>query len=306
VPFFLAIDGGGSKTSCVVGNESSVLGKSIAPGSNLIRVGNEKARAALQEGIQQACLQAAITPSQIIRTCIGLAGGARPEIANLVHELVAEIVPGEIEVVGDMEIARYAAFADAPGVVVIAGTGSIAYGKNSRGRFARAGGWGFQISDEGSGHWIGRSAITSVLRAYDEGENPLLLQALMKAWGAESREKLVIMANSSPYPDFATLLPAILPAADGGDPMARAVLAEAGAELAGLAKIVIRRIFPERETAPVAMAGGVFGNSALVRQVFYNSLRSEFPEVAPNPKVVEPVFGALDLARKSTLRSTGT
>src|SRR6202042_2914641 len=118
---------------------------------------------------------------------------------------------------------------------------------------------GFQISDEGSGHWIGRSAITSVLRAYDEGENPLLLQALMKAWGAQSRDKLVIMANSSPHPAFATLLRALLPAADGGDAMARAVLAEAGAELAGLAKIVIRRIFPERETAPVAMAGGVFG-----------------------------------------------
>ena len=216
------------------------------------------------------------------------------------------MVSGEIEIVGDMEIARYAAFADAPGVVVIAGTGSIAFGKNSRGRFARAGGWGFQVSDEGSAHWIGRSAISAVLRAYDEGENPLLLQALMKAWTADSRDKLVMIANSSPYPDFAALLPVILPAAESGDPMARAVLAQAGAELAGLAKIVIRRIFPEREIAPVAMAGGVFSNSALVRQVFYNSLRSEFPEVAPNPKIVEPVFGALDLARKSPLRSTGT
>jgi glucosamine kinase len=283
-----------------------VLGKGSAAGSNIIRVGDEQARQALREALQRACDQAKITPSQITRTCVGLAGAARPEIANRARKILADLVSGEIEIVGDMEIAHYSAFADAPGVVVIAGTGSIAYGRNSRGRFARAGGWGFQISDEGSGHWIGRSAISAVLRAYDEGENPLLLQNLMKAWAVESRDKLVMMANASPHPDFSALLPAVMPAADSGDPTARAVLAQAGAELAGLAKIVIRRIFPERETAPVAMAGGVFSNSPLVRQVFYNSLRSEFPEVAPNSKIVEPVLGALDLARKSLLRGTGT
>jgi glucosamine kinase len=306
VPFSLAIDGGGSKTSCLVGDESSVLGRSSASGSNVIRVGDDKARQALQGAVRQACAEAKISPSQISRTCVGLSGAARPEVANRVHPMIAAIVSGDIVVMGDTDIALYAAFADAPGVVVIAGTGSIAYGRNSRGRIARAGGWGFQISDEGSGHWIGRSAISAVFRAYDEGENPILLQGLLKAWAVDSRDKLVIMANSSPSPDFSALLPAVLSAADSADPTARAVLAQAGAELAGLAKIVIRRIFPEREGAPVAMAGGVFSNSALVRQVFYNSLRSEFPEIAPNPQIVEPVLGALDLARRSPLRNAGT
>jgi N-acetylglucosamine kinase-like BadF-type ATPase len=199
-----------------------------------------------------------------------------------------------------MVIALEAAFGGGPGVVVIAGTGSIAYGRNSAGQTARAGGWGFAISDEGSGHWIGRSAIAAVLRAYDEGpaEGPPLFAAMMKSWQVDTREQLVLRANSSPPPDFAALLPTVLSAADASDPTARTILTQAGAELAALAKIVIQRLFPDADTVPVAMSGGVFHNSALVRQVFYNSLRSEYSRATINPTVVDPVRGALELARK--------
>jgi N-acetylglucosamine kinase-like BadF-type ATPase len=121
----------------------------------------------------------------------------------------------------------------------------------------------------------------------------------MKSMSVTTREQLVLAANASPTPDFAALLPAVLSAADSGDPIARGILAQAGTELAALAKIVVRRLFPDAGTVPVAMSGGVFGNCALVRQVFYNSLRSEFPEIAVTANVIEPVRGALELARKS-------
>ncbi len=302
---FLAIDGGGSKTSCAVGDETSLLGRGSAGGSNVVRSGQEAALRALHEAVEQACAAANITPAQIKKTCVGLSGGARPETAETVRRMLAEFVSGEIEVVGDMEIALHAAFGTEAGVIVIAGTGSIAFGRNSRRRTVRAGGWGHAIGDEGSGHWIGRSAISHALRAYDEGENPALLQRLMKAWAAESRDKFIMAANASPAPDFAALFPVVASAAEAGDSTARSVLARAGAELSGIAKIVIRRIFTHDETVPVAMAGSVFRNSALVRQVFYNGLRSEYPEVALNPKVVEPLLGALDLARSATRRATG-
>lgn len=303
---FCGIDGGGSKTSCLVGDESSVLGSGSALGSNLVRVGEGKARDALESAIRQACGVAGIAPAQINRTCMGLAGAAQPEISAVVHRLVAEVISGEIQIVGDMVIAREAAFGSGSGVIVIAGTGSIAYGRNSKGQTARAGGWGQAVSDEGSGHWIGRSAVAAALRVYDEDESDAsgsaLLTGIMKFWGVEPHGQLVLAANASPVPDFAALLPAVLSAAGSGDTDARNVLARAGTELANLAGIVIHRLFRGEGIVPVAMSGGVFSNSPLVRQTFYNSLHSVCPAALVKPQVIEPVRGALELARQGTPR----
>lgn len=297
---FLGIDGGGTKTSCVIGDDISVLGSGAASGSNLVRIGEDQARSALRAAIREACAAANVTAMQITRTCVGIAGGARPEVASMVRQILGELVQGEIKVLGDMVIALQAAFGSGPGVIVIAGTGSIAYGRNAAGQTARAGGWGFAISDEGSGHWIGRAAVAAALRAQDEGGNPPLLERLMQRWGVNTREQLILAANASPPPDFAALLPLVLGAADGDDAVVRSVLRQAGAELAALAKIVIHRLFSDAKTIPLAMSGGVFGNSALVRQLFYNGVRSEYPQVTVNANIVDPVEGALALARKGT------
>ena len=297
---FLGIDGGGTKTSCVIGDETSVLGSGTSAGSNVVRLGEAKAREGLAAAIGQACIAANIKPSQIERTCVGLAGAGRPEVSNLVHRLLAELVSGEIEVVGDMVIALQAAFGNGAGVMVIAGTGSMAYGRDASGNTLRAGGWGFSVFDEGSGHWIGRSAIAAVMRDYDESgeENSVLMNSIKKSWSLTTREQLILAANASPSPDFAGLLPAVLSAADSGDANAQSILTQAGTELARLAKIVIRRLFSDGDKVPVAMTGGVFSNCAVVRQVFYNSLRSGYPNCSVNLTVIEPVQGALELARK--------
>jgi N-acetylglucosamine kinase-like BadF-type ATPase len=194
-----------------------------------------------------------------------------------------------------MVIAVDAAFDRGPGVITIAGTGSLAYGRNARERTARAGGWGFTISDEGSGHWIGREAVRFALRARDEGENPPLLAKAMSILGAASPEQLILIANAAP--DFSALLPAVLTAADAGDMLARQVLHHAGAELARVTLIVLRRLFHEHEEAPVAMVGGVFRNSTLVRQVFYNKVCADFQTANVTPTVVDPALGALNRAR---------
>lgn len=298
---FLGIDAGGSQTTCAVGDETTVIATATTEGSNVIRWGEAEARTQLHEAIQQACASANVKLAKVRRICVGMAGAARPVISSVVKEMVAEIFPGDVEVVGDMVIAMEAAFAGKSGVIVIAGTGSIAYGKNKDGHTARAGGWGFAISDEGSGHWIGRNAVSGVMRAQDEDEaSPTgLALSILHAWHLQNLDELVRTANASPSPDFSNLFPHVLTAADAGDPIARTVLTQAGAELAGLAKIVIGRLFEETPSVPVAMSGGVFRNSSLVRNVFYNSLRSEYPQAVVAASVVEPVKGALELARKN-------
>jgi glucosamine kinase len=202
-----------------------------------------------------------------------------------------------------MEIALEAAFDVGPGVLVIAGTGSIAYGRDQRGKTLRAGGWGFAIGDEGSAHWIGREAVRVALRESERQENntdeidSALVKGLFKVWGVNSFLDLARAANSIPPPDFAALFPAVVASKDD---VARSILRDAGRELARVAEVVILRLFSKNEdVVPVAMTGGVFRHAELVRQVFYNELLKLEARVQVNPEVVDPVEGALRMARRA-------
>ena len=302
MPYYLGIDGGGTKTTCAVGDETRLLATATAGPSNIVRVGEARARESLQQCVRQACSAAGISPTQVAHTCVGAAGAARPELAAIVREIVGEIISTTVDVVGDIQTALDAAFDMGPGVIVNAGTGSIAYGRDRQGRTLRAGGWGFAIGDEGSAHWIGRSAVSAALRASEresfEGGVPPLAMDLFKAWGVATLSDLARAANSIPPPDFAALFPAV---AASSDELARQALRQAGRELAKLAAVVTRRLFPADGDAvvPVAMTGGVFRHATIVREVFYNELRRLDVRVQVNPYVVDPVDGALRMARRA-------
>ncbi len=323
VSYYLGIDGGGTKTTCAAGDDRQVLATATAGPSNMVRVGEAKARESLHQAVRQACAAAGIDPREVAHTCVGGSGAARPELAAAVRRALTEILPVPITVVGDMEIALEAAFGAGPGVIVIAGTGSIAFGRNEQGRTVRAGGWGFAISDEGSAHWIGRAAVSALLRAADmtgrasdggvTGENSRLEDAIFKAWGVTSLADLARAANSIPPPDFAALFP---PVAAGDDELAQQVLTQAGQELARLAVVVIHRLFGSPGAAfpevsvpvaaiKVAMTGGVFRHAPLVRQVFYSELRRLDGRAEVQPQIVEPVEGALRFARRMAAQKTG-
>ncbi len=303
---YLGVDGGGSKTSCWIGDESSVLGRGRAEGSNLLRVGEAKAKQALTRAIELACADAKIPPDKIDYACVGLAGAARTEVSGAVKRILASILPAPVEVFGDMVIAMEAAFGEGPGIVVISGTGSIAYGRDAHGQTVRVGGWGAAVSDEGSAYWIGKAAVTAALRDFDEGQPTLLLEAVMKSWQVETQAQTVIVANAlSPPADFAALCPAVCLAADMGDISARRVLARAGEELAVLAHIALRRLFKEDSEVQIAMAGSVFTHSHVVRESFSDVLKKDHPATLIQSATVEPVSGALALARKNATRKTG-
>jgi N-acetylglucosamine kinase-like BadF-type ATPase len=306
VAYFLGIDGGGTKTTCGVGDESCVLATVTSGPSNIVRVGEATARESLQQVVRQACSAAGIVPEQVARTCVGGSGAARPELAETVRRILAEVLPTPVVVVGDMEIALEAAFGTGPGVVVIAGTGSIAYGRDAQGNTARAGGWGFAIGDEGSAHWIGREAVSAVLRKSDDSfemENFVrndLAAALCQVWGVTSLLELARAANAVPPPNFAALFPAV---AASKDPIAEEVCRRAGMELGRIAGVVSYRLFPPNSiTSPsainVAMTGGVFRHSAVAKKDFCGELRRFDPRVQINPDVVDPVEGALRIARR--------
>lgn len=305
MPYYLGIDGGGTKTTCAVGDDSKLLATATTGPSNVVRVGESRARESLQECVRQSCAIAGIAVADVTLTCVGASGATHPEVANAVRTFLAEILSTPVAVVGDMEIALEAAFGTAPGVIVIAGTGSIAYGRDQNGATARAGGWGFAIGDEGSAHWIGRDIVSAVLRTSDansgKADDPIhlhheLVTALFKVWGVTSLLDLARIANSVPPPDFSALFPVV---AASGDVLAVQVLSNAGLELANTAAVVTHRLFSVgTEIVPVAMIGGVFRHAELTKGEFCRELCRLDPRVQINPNVIEPVEGALWMARR--------
>ena len=315
--YYLGIDGGGTKTRCVLADETMVLATAMSGGSNIVRLGETQAREALHTAVRQVCATANLSPAQISAVCIGAAGADRPEIVAKIRailvELISETAPEtalpKIEVVGDMTIALEAAFGAGPGVIAIAGTGSIAYGRDANGHTARAGGWGFAVSDEGSGHWIGRRAISAILSAHDQGLETTLSAMVLHAWKLNTLDELVQQANSTPPPDFPRLFPIVLRAADKDDSVARSLLTDAGAKLGSLAAIVVHRLAHNTPAAmltgsmlpvatlPVAMTGSVFRQSPDVRRVFCNTLQTSLPGIDVRQDIVDPIEGALARAR---------
>jgi glucosamine kinase len=296
---YLGIDGGGTKTACAVGDEKSVFAVAEASGSNVVRLGEDQARVGLHEAIARACTMAEVSPLRVVAACVGAAGAAHPDVNAAVKQMVRRVLPNaEVRVVGDMVIALEAAFEGQPGVVTIAGTGSIAYGRNAAGETARAGGWGYRISDEGSGQWIGRTAISEIMRAHDAGRETILLPRILEQWKLASCDELVRRSNSDPAPNFSELFPLVQQASKEHDELAAAVLSHAGRELARLTLTVLQRLFIAEAPVRIGVAGGVFAHSPEVRRGFYDALHSAWPGVSVCFQITEPIIGALRLARQ--------
>jgi glucosamine kinase len=298
---FLGIDGGGSKTDCIVGDETSVLGWGGSSSCKIARVGEEAAGAALREGIQRACAAAGVEIALLSHACIGVAGASQGESMAAIRRLLSGIISCEIEILGDMEIAHQAAFEGGPGIIVISGTGSIAYGRNENGETARAGGLGAATGDPGSGQWVGRTAVELLFIASEYGRRPALLHDVLKTWNLGGVPELAQALAASPPRDFAALFPLL---SASGDPIARRTLVRAGSELAAIAADVIGRLWPQPAPVEVAMYGGVLENSADVRDAFAAELCKRYPEARPAMGKRRPAEGALLVARKAAAKAS--
>src|SRR6266540_7477736 len=166
----LGIDAGGTKTVCLLADaRGSIISESRGPGANLLVAGELGVEKVLHEVMELAIGERPVAPAAI---CLGIAGVDRVDEASTVRAIMRRICRNaRVLVVNDALIALVSGARDAPGIVVIAGTGSIVYGRNESGEAARAGGWGHMVGDEGSGYWIGREAVAAVMRGAD-GRGP--------------------------------------------------------------------------------------------------------------------------------------
>ncbi len=304
---WLGVDGGGTNCRASVANDAGrTLGEGQAEAANFLRVGLEKAVGHVKKAVHQACEQAGTEPSQITAACIGLAGVSHPDHNRQMLKALKEALPiKNILLETDARVALAGATGNQPGVVIIAGTGSIACGINANGRFARSGGWGPIMGDEGSGGYIGRRALEAVMMAYDyRGEPTGMTEPVLKHFGVASPPELATVIYDSSSKEkgevqgkIAQLSRIAVGAAQEGDKVAQAILRAAADELAKTAIAVIEQLGMERETFRVAYVGGVFEAGDLVLAPLRDAIYSVAPQAEVAPPLDPPVIGAVRMAK---------
>jgi N-acetylglucosamine kinase-like BadF-type ATPase len=294
----LGIDAGGTKTVCLLADErGNILAEGRGPGANLHAAGELEVEKVFHEVMEQAIGERDITPSAI---CLGIAGVDREDEARTVRGIMRRLGHrSHVLVVNDALIALVAGAQDAPGVVIIAGTGSIVYGRNGSGHAARAGGWGHMVGDEGSGYWIGREAVAAVMRAVDgRGPATRLTDDILAHFNVTDVSRLprIVYDRETPRMNVAALGPIVDGAASVGDAVATRILERAIDELAIGALSVATRLEMRGDTFTFFLAGGVFKVVPSIAVV----LPRRLVEVAPRCQVQlleeEPAVGAVWLA----------
>jgi N-acetylglucosamine kinase-like BadF-type ATPase len=291
----LGIDAGGTKTVCQLADgEGRVLAEARGPGANLQADGEIAVEQALRQVIARALEGRG---ARVDAMCLGMAGVDRPRDAALAHAVLSRVgVDAQRLVVNDALIALEAAFPGAPGLVIVSGTGSIAYGRDGSGRAARAGGWGYGLGDEGSGYWLGRLALRAVVRAADgRGTQTSLTAHVLAHYDVARAQDLVHEIYTGMKPSaIAALAPLVQAAADEGDAVALHVI-DAGARELGLAgSSVARRL--GLDAGPVSLAGGVFRAVPRLCDGVTAILSRDLPSAPVERLSIEPALGAVRLA----------
>jgi len=294
----IGIDAGGTKTVCLLADDRGlILSEARGPGANLHAAGELAVERVLHDLMAEAIGSRGIVPAAI---CLGIAGVDREDEMRTIRALMGRIGhKSRVLVVNDALIALTAGARDAPAIVIIAGTGSIAYGRNASGEAARAGGWGHMIGDEGSGYWIGREALSAVMRASDgRGPATRLTAAILAQLNLndESRLPRIVYDREVPRMTVAAMGPIVQDAADQGDAVARRILERAADELVLAAQSVASRLAMRGDEFTFFLSGGVFR----VVPWLAGELSRRLIEVAPRCEVEilneEPAAGAVWLA----------
>lgn len=257
----VGIDGGGSTVRVVVTTaDLTLLGQAEGGAANPGTVGRDTATVTIQNAMRAALHAAGVPRERVAVVGIGVAGAAASHSAGWLREVVNGVTPGaRVIPSADYEIALVGALGRRRGVLVLAGTGSLAYGVNARGRSALAGGWGYLLGDEGSGYWLGLEGLRAVVRAADgRGPQTALSAALLEAVGLPSARDLIAWlyrADVPRTPEIARLAEPVLAAATNGDPAAQALVARGARELDRAARAVMRALSMRRPA--IAFAGGL-------------------------------------------------
>lgn len=290
----LGIDAGGTKTVGLLADETGrVLAEARAGGANLQTHGELAVEKVFHDIMER------LSPQQRIDALgLGIAGVDRPHDEAVVRGILRRLGHREcVRVVNDAMIALVAGAPERFGIVILTGTGSIAFGVDREGRSVRAGGYGFLLADEGSAYWLGHQALRAVVRASDRREpETQLAELVLRSLGIESVAELVPLVYERAMPQYqiAALAALVGKASASGDAVAGKILADAAQELTLAARSVARQLGFGSEPFPLVLAGGVLKACPSLPSLI--EARLELPGALPRRLEAEPALGAVTLA----------
>lgn len=295
------VDAGGTHTTVVVADAAGSPMARVTGGPGAVAPGTvDQAAQVIRETLAEALAELTGRPAALV---VGAAGVGR----DREREALACALAGaadRIEVTTDAAIALEGAFGEEPGILIIAGTGSIGVARDPGGRTRRSGGLGWQLGDEGSGYALGRAALSAVGKAADgRGPRTALSEHVRRAVGAETLDDLVRWAAGASREEVAGLAELVCQAAAGGDTVAGTLVADAADELGRLAE-ALRAGFPPGQAVPVALAGRVLAAGSPLRLALRQRLAA-LGGLTAEEREVDPAAGAVALARRLMMRGAG-
>lgn len=295
------VDGGGTSTTIALADPSgSELLRRTGPAA-LIEPDNPAASAAVLVSLIRSAADDAGITLPLAALCAGLAGAGTEAARSGVRRAMAEArIARAIRIVGDGEIALEGALPGRAGVLLVAGTGSVAHGRAPDGRTGRCGGWGWRVGDEGSGYAIARAGLQAALHAADgRGPETALLPALLDTAGLEAPEQIPGWTGRASKAEVAALAPLVIALADSGDSVADRIVDAAADDLLRHVRALVERLAPWSGSVAVVFHGGLFREAT-----FANRLDARMPEIpvplARQAAAADAVTGAVRIALAET------
>jgi glucosamine kinase len=300
--FIIGVDGGGTRTQVLVCDEAGTEVTSFDAEGSAIRP-HDVSRSAhiIVAAVRSALLGVPEAAGNVKALSVGVAGAGRRNQRDALTSLLSQAdVADEVFVEADAAMAMEDAFGEGPGILLIAGTGSVAFGRSPTGVFARCGGWGATCGDEGSGYWLGRRALSAVTAAADGREpDTALTGAVLTAVQANDVDDLIGWAAAADVAQIASLASSVLQTAAGGDLRAGTLVMLAAEELMLHVRTLGRKLFvDERAAMEIALSGGLLARGSLLRKRLEHRMKTVVPGAQLRQEDVRGARGAVRMARR--------
>lgn len=299
--YVVGLDGGGTKTAAIIADlHGTLAGEAKGPASNFQVIGVEKASDVLFAMVQECCRAVSCEFEDVACVLAGLTGAGRPSDQERMGEAFRSLSRKRgadfknIRIESDARVALEGAFKGKPGIILIAGTGSIAFGKDEKGSIYRAGGWGRMIGDEGGGYAIGRDGLNAVTRELDgRGEHTNLTKLVAEEFGLKDQESIIAAVYRDNF-DLASLARIVIDTVSAHDPVCEQIVDRAASELTDHVRTIAIKM--GGKSIPLAFIGTVLS----VENALANALRKKIASALPHISIAQPLsppaYGAVLMA----------
>ncbi len=301
--YLIGIDGGGTKTDCAIADLSGkIIYQTVGKPSNFLIIGVKETVANLFAAIEECLFELKGDFSDVKQIVVGVAGAGRKDDAELLEMSFKDYADNEgihfkgVKVVSDAQVALEGAFPDSAGCILIAGTGSILFGKDDKGNIHRVGGFGRLIGDEGSGYRIGRKALNAVSKEIDgRGEKTIITELVNNKIDFGVSDKLVNKVYKEKL-DIASIAKIVIDAAEIGDGEANKILSDEADELVLHLKSILNKI-PTKKL-DVSFTGSLIDNKNFYSELLKKKIKESLLQIRIVTPALSPVSGAILIAKR--------